>query len=87
MGRDSTAGLLNKGGVVYRIISDHLGSPGLVVEVASGQIAQRVDYDEFGLFICIETSELPTKSVKEHLQVGWFYRKEPFYPSLTLVYL
>lgn len=32
----------------YRIISDHLGSVRLVVDVASGAIAQRIDYDEFG---------------------------------------
>jgi RHS repeat-associated protein len=37
-----------KGGVTYRIISDHLGSPRLVIDVASGSIAQRLDYDEFG---------------------------------------
>ena len=32
----------------YRLISDHLGSPRLVVNVADGTIAQRMDYDEFG---------------------------------------
>jgi len=32
----------------YRIISDHLGSPRLVVNVADGLVAQRLDYDEFG---------------------------------------
>ncbi|MCL6592212.1 MAG: hypothetical protein K6U80_19980 [Firmicutes bacterium] len=37
-----------KNGVVYRIISDHLGSVRLVVDVATGQIVQRMDYDEFG---------------------------------------
>jgi len=37
-----------KGGVTYRIISDHLGSPRLVVDVTSGAIVQRMDYDEFG---------------------------------------
>jgi RHS repeat-associated protein len=39
---------LIKGGVTYRIISDHLGSPRLVVDVTSGAIVQRLDYDEFG---------------------------------------
>jgi RHS repeat-associated protein len=34
--------------VAYRIISDHLGSPRLVVNSVSGQIVQRLDYDEFG---------------------------------------
>ena len=32
----------------YRIFSDHLGSPRLVANVATGAIAQRLDYDEFG---------------------------------------
>jgi RHS repeat-associated protein len=37
-----------KGGVTYRIITDHLGSPRLVVDTATGTIAQRIDFDEFG---------------------------------------
>ena len=37
-----------KGGVTYRIIADHLGSPRLVVDAATGAVAQRMDYDEFG---------------------------------------
>ena len=32
----------------YRIVSDHLGSVRLVVDSATGAIAQRIDYDEFG---------------------------------------
>jgi RHS repeat-associated protein len=40
-----------KGGVTYRIISDHLGSPRLVVDVDTGTVAQRIDYDEFGRVI------------------------------------
>jgi RHS repeat-associated protein len=36
-------------GVNYRIISDHLGSPRLVVNSATGEIVQRMDYDEFGV--------------------------------------
>jgi RHS repeat-associated protein len=39
---------LVRGGVTYRVISDHLGSPRLVLDVATGQVAQRLDYDEFG---------------------------------------
>jgi len=35
-------------GVTYRIFSDHHGSPRLVVNSATGQIVERVDYDEFG---------------------------------------
>jgi RHS repeat-associated protein len=37
-----------KSGITYRIIADHLGSPRLVVDVTSGAILQRMDYDEFG---------------------------------------
>jgi RHS repeat-associated protein len=37
-----------KGGAKYRIFSDPLGSPRLVVNVSNGQIAQRMDYDAFG---------------------------------------
>ena len=39
---------LIKGGVTYRIVSDHLGSPRLVVNTSDGSVAQRIDYDEFG---------------------------------------
>jgi RHS repeat-associated protein len=38
-----------KGGETYRLISDHLGSVRLVVNVATGVVAQRLDYDEFGV--------------------------------------
>jgi len=37
-----------KGGNTYRIISDHLGSPRLVVNIANGVTVQRIDYDAFG---------------------------------------
>jgi len=37
-----------KGGVTYRIISDHLGSPRLIVNTTDGSIAQRMDYDDWG---------------------------------------
>jgi RHS repeat-associated protein len=32
----------------YRIISDHLGSPRLVINTANGSVAQRIDYDVWG---------------------------------------
>ncbi len=34
--------------MTYRIVSDHLGSPRLVIDVTSGAVMQRMDYDEFG---------------------------------------
>jgi RHS repeat-associated protein len=37
-----------KDGETYRIISDHLGSPRLVVDISDGSVAQRIDYDAFG---------------------------------------
>jgi RHS repeat-associated protein len=39
---------LIKNGVTYRIIADTLGSPRLVVNTATGEIVQRIDYDPFG---------------------------------------
>ncbi len=44
-----------KGGVTYRIISDHLGSPRLVIDESNSNpvtaVVQRLDYDEFGQVI------------------------------------
>ena len=40
-----------KGGNTYRIITDHLGSPRLVVDVVTGAVAQQLDYDEFGIVL------------------------------------
>ncbi len=41
-----------KGGVTYRIVSDHLGSPRLVIDESDPNpvtaVVQRLDYDEFG---------------------------------------
>jgi RHS repeat-associated protein len=37
-----------KGGVTYKIITDHLGSPRFVIDSSTGAIAQRMDYDDFG---------------------------------------
>jgi RHS repeat-associated protein len=46
--RGHVPSLMRKGGATYRIVADHLGSVRLVIDVASGQIAQRLDYDAFG---------------------------------------
>ncbi len=37
-----------KGGVTYRIITDQLGSPRFIIDQATGNIAERLDYDAFG---------------------------------------
>jgi len=42
-------------GVTYRLVTDHLGSVRLVVDAATGVIAQRLDYDEFGRVV-LDTS-------------------------------
>jgi RHS repeat-associated protein len=42
---------LVKAGTTYRIVADHLGSPRLVIDVGTGTVAQRLDYDEFGRVI------------------------------------
>jgi RHS repeat-associated protein len=40
--------LMIKNGNTYQLITDHLGSVRLVIDVNSGNIAQQIDYDEFG---------------------------------------
>jgi RHS repeat-associated protein len=37
-----------RGGVAYRIVSDHRGSPRLVVDTGTGEVVQRMEYDSFG---------------------------------------
>jgi len=37
-----------KGSATYRILTDYRGSPRLIVDVATGTVAQRMDYDEWG---------------------------------------
>jgi RHS repeat-associated protein len=38
-----------RGGATYRILHDHLGSPRLVVNTSTGAVAQRMDFDEWGI--------------------------------------
>ncbi|HPA20923.1 MAG TPA: RHS repeat-associated core domain-containing protein, partial [Verrucomicrobiae bacterium] len=37
-----------RGGTIYRLVSDHLGSVRLVVNAQTGTVAQEITYDEFG---------------------------------------
>jgi YD repeat-containing protein len=53
---------LEKGGKVYRIVSDHLGSPRLVIDTVTGEVAQRMAYDEFGAVIGREAGSGPEGS-------------------------
>ncbi len=39
---------MERGSVSYRLVTDQLGSVRLVVNAATGQVAQRLDYDTFG---------------------------------------
>jgi RHS repeat-associated protein len=39
---------MEKSGKTYRIITDQVGSVRLVVDASTGEVAQRLDYDEFG---------------------------------------
>src|SRR5207237_1941252 len=48
---EAVADYMIKGGVIYRIIADALGSPRLVVNTANGLVSQRMDYDAFGSVI------------------------------------
>lgn len=49
--QDNVPEVMVRDGKVFRIIADERGSPRLVVDVASGQIVQRMNYDEFGQVI------------------------------------
>jgi RHS repeat-associated protein len=45
---DNVPDYMVKGGVTYRLLTDHLGSIRLVVDSTTGQVMQRIDYDAFG---------------------------------------
>ncbi|MGK4006806.1 RHS repeat-associated core domain-containing protein [Sorangium sp. So ce1036] len=40
-----------RGGVTYRILTDAIGSVRLVIDAATGTVAQRMNYDEFGRIV------------------------------------
>jgi YD repeat-containing protein len=44
----NTPSFMIKNGETYRIISDHTGSPRLIIHAGTGAIMQQLDYDEFG---------------------------------------
>jgi RHS repeat-associated protein len=37
-----------EGGVNYKIVTDSLGSPVMVIEASTGNVIQKIEYDEFG---------------------------------------
>ncbi len=46
--RPNVPDYLIKNGATYRVVSDHLGSPRLIVDVVTGVIVQELRYDAFG---------------------------------------
>jgi RHS repeat-associated protein len=46
--RSNSPDYMLQAGITYRIFSDQLGSPRLVVNASTGQIAEQIDYDVFG---------------------------------------
>jgi RHS repeat-associated protein len=46
--RTNVPAFMIRDGVTYRILADHLGSPRLVIDAATGAVAQTLGYDEMG---------------------------------------
>ncbi|HEU6453721.1 MAG TPA: RHS repeat-associated core domain-containing protein [Gemmatimonadaceae bacterium] len=46
--RQNVPDYMVKAGTMYRLVTDHLGSVRLVVNSSTGEVVQRLDYDEFG---------------------------------------
>jgi YD repeat-containing protein len=46
------AGVTMKSGTTYRVVSDQLGTPRLLVNSTTGAVAERMDFDEMGSFVC-----------------------------------
>ena len=48
---DSAPDMILRAGVPFRVIKDHIGSVRLVVNATTGVVAQKLDYDEFGVVL------------------------------------
>jgi RHS repeat-associated protein len=46
--RSNVPDLMVRGGVTYRVIADHLGSPRVVINATSGAVVQEMEHDAFG---------------------------------------
>jgi RHS repeat-associated protein len=44
----NTPDFVARGGKIYRLVADHLGSPRLAIDTSTGAVAERLDYDEWG---------------------------------------
>ena len=49
--RDNVPEYMLKGGKTYRLVTDQLGSPRIVIDTSTGHIVQRISYDAFGQVI------------------------------------
>ena len=58
--RSNVPDYMLKGGNVYRLVTDHLGSVRLVVDTATGAVAQQLDYDEWGVASVVGGTGLQT---------------------------
>ena len=69
--RGNVPDLVIREGRTYRIISDLRGSPCLVIDCETGEIVQRMDYDEFG----VVTLDAGTPVQPFSFAVGLCYRQ------------
>jgi RHS repeat-associated protein len=65
---------LIKNNTIYQLITDHLGSVRLVINVESGEIVERTDYDEYGNIL--ERSEISTWSGQPFAYAGGLYDQQ-----------
>jgi len=49
--RTNVPDYISKNGVTYRVFSDHIGSPRLIVDAGTGAVVQRMDFQAFGEII------------------------------------
>jgi len=58
------------GGQTLRVVTDHLGSPRLLVNTATGNVLQALDYDPWGALISETGADLPTSNFAGGLYDG-----------------
>ena len=49
--RANVPDFMRRTGETFRILTDHLGSPRIVINAATGNVLQRIDYDEWGVVL------------------------------------
>ncbi len=42
------SGYITKNDTIYKVVTDHLGSVRMIVNAGTGEVVQKIDYDEFG---------------------------------------